>query len=379
MKKLFSFLLCILICPILVSAIGIGPPRLVIDFEPEMTEELNFFVVNTEQAPITVNMYVKGELAEYLKVEKQTFDLNPGERKDVKATLSLPEKIETPGQNLIKVGALSSPKGAKDATVAAKAGVESQIYINVPYEGKYLTASLSAEDVKLGEDVEFILNARNNGLEDISSVSAVIEVFDSDEKQVRRLNSLSESVAAGETKNIKTSWNTEDINPGKYKAIADVNFDGEHKDTEASFNVGDVLIEIIDLETNKFKPGDIARFIVTIESKWNEKIYDAYAGIEIYDINGNLKGQAESKEINIEPWSQKELEIFWDSTSIIPGNYDVKVKLYYEGKSSEKSFDIDITKTGSSWSIIIIIAIVAVAGYVAWLVWGRKRSKKKKR
>ncbi|MEA3430525.1 MAG: CARDB domain-containing protein [Nanoarchaeota archaeon] len=377
MKKVLIFILCILICPVLVSAIGIGPPRQTIEFQAGLEKELIFFVVNTEQLDLSVSMYSKGELAEFITIENNQFNLKPGEKKDVAVKLKLPFKIDTPGKNLIKIGALASPKSSKDATVAAKAGVESQLYIDVPYEGKYLTASLNANNAKVGENINFAINLKNNGLENIDSVSGIIKIYDSESDKVSSVNVVSKSVNAGESEKLEASWNTKNVKPGSYKAIADIDFDGNKKSIEASFNVGDVLIEIIDLKNNDFKPGDIAKFTITVQSKWNKKIYNAFSLIEVYDMQGNLQGETESKKIDIGAWERKDIEAFWDSTGAVSGDYKVKVVLNYEGKTSEKNFNITVKEKSSYGLIILSIIVVMLMIVVAWFKWEKSRKKKR--
>ena len=358
-------------------AIGIGPPRITIDFEPNLEEDITYFVVNTEQAPLDIEMYVKGELKEYVAIDETSFRLDPGKSKTIKAHLSLPVKIDTPGSNALRIGALASPVTRGGGTVAAKAGVESQLNINVPYEGKYLAASMSAEDVKVGETAKFTINVKNSGLEDIEKISAIVTVSDSSNNQAGRINSEEYPLPAGESLDIVVEWNTGDAKPGAYKAVADINYDGEKKQVEANFNIGDVLIEIIDLKANQFKAGDIAKFSLEVQSKWNKLIKNVYAEIEIYDLNDNLVGTASSKEHDINAWEKKILDVFWDSKGAEIGQYKLKAVLHYQGKTSEKEFQIEIKKGVNLWMIILIMAVILLIAYMVRSKWIKKSKEKK--
>ena len=50
-----------------VSAIGITPGKRTFDFHPQMDEEVEFRVVNTEYKEMTVHLYKEGELAEFIE------------------------------------------------------------------------------------------------------------------------------------------------------------------------------------------------------------------------------------------------------------------------------------------------------------------------
>jgi hypothetical protein len=379
MKK--SYLIIIYIALILnlilfVNAIGIGPPRIRIDFEPGLEKDIEYFIVNTENTDINVEMYVKGELKDYVALDKTSFKLNAAERKTVIAHLALPQTVDKPGTNDIRIGALASSANGKAATVAAKAGVESQLLIEVPYEGKYLSADIIIEDVKVGEIADITIKISNLGKEDISTISAVIDIYDSENNKIDTVSTDKKELKAGETKELKAQWDTKDVKPGTYTAIALIDYDGNKKEARTTFNVGDVLIEIISLAANDFSPGEIAKFTIEVESKWNELIKDVFAEIEIYDENQNLIGSAESNKLNIHAWSKEQIDIFWDSTGIASGKYKVKSVLYYQDKTSEKSFDIEVKKKGNIWIIVLVAAVILLAVYLMWYKW--RKSKKKK-
>ena len=150
---------------------------------------------------------------------------------------------------------------------------------------------------------------------------------------------------------------------------------GNEKEVTASFNVGDVLIEIINLETNKFSPGEIAKFTLEVESKWNKQIDDVYAVIEVFDLDGNSMGSAESKKISVSEWGKEKIDIFWDSTGITPGMYEVKAILYYADKTSEKTFDIEVKKKGY---VKIIVVVGAVILLIMYLIRARHSRRKRK-
>ena len=379
MKKFYLFIIyCMLILSsaVLVNAIGIGPPRIRLDFEPGLNQDIEYYIVNTENIPINVEIYAKGDLKEHVSFDEMSFRLNSAGTRTIIAHLTLPEKIDKPGANIIKIGALASPVSAKAATVAAKAGVESQLYIEVPYEGKYLSADIVVEDVKVGETAELIIKISNLGKEDISSISAAIDIYDIEDNKITTVQTDKKELKAGENSELKAQWDTGNAKPGTYKVSALIDYDGNKKQLETSFNVGDVLIEIVDLKTKAFSPGEIAKFSLEVESKWNKQITNVYAILDIYDTDLNLVGSAESKKIDIPAWGKEQIDVFWDSAGITPGKYKVKAILHYKGKITERSFDIEVKKKTNTWVMVLAGAVISLILYLAWSKWGKRKPKK---
>ena len=347
-----------------VYAIGIGPPRITIDFQPNLEQDISYIVINNLDIAVNVQLYVKGDLNYSVILDQTSFELKPNELKEFTVHLKLPPSIDTPGTHEIRIGALETPATMAEGTVGAKAGVESQLRIIVPYEGKYITADIEATDAGIGETVYFTVSISNIGKEDINNIQAVIDIYEQDNK-IAAVKTDSTSIKAGESAELKAEWIAQ-AEAGLYKTVANIDYDGNEKTVETEFKIGELLIEILSIKTNKFKKGDIAKFTIEVQSKWNKEIKDVYGEIIIDDSI-----TIESKPVTIAPMSKSELELFWDTKDISKTSYQAKAIVYYENKTTERAFEITVQKS-TNYFWIIILLIIAAAVY-SWYKWKKRK------
>ncbi len=353
------------------SAIGIGPPKVEVDFQPNLNKEITFMVLNQISIPIRAELYVRGDLAEYITLEKEYIDLDPGKSATFQVYITLPSKIDTPGPNNLRIGALESQITSEAGTVGAKAGVESKLIINVPYEGKYIKADLKATDIKKGEIVDFTLSISNIGEEYIADLDASIEIYDSDDEKIATIKTDSISISSGEKKDIAAKWSSEDAEAGIYNAIAKITYDGNAKEAETKFRIGDVLIEILDVSISKFKKGEIAGISLSVQSKWNEEIKDVFADIEIYQ-GDELVDSIETNKITLGSWEKKTLNAYWNTANIKKGDYTAKAVLNYANQTTYKEFGIEVKSGFEFGTITIIISIPVLFFILWWIFWAKK-------
>jgi len=381
---------CLLIITIVISlfainntsAIGIGPPRLEIDFTPNLEQDIEYVILNNIKNAVNVGIYVKGDLSQYITLDTASVILSPGERTIITAFLRLPEKIDIPGIHDIRIGALSSPLGAAAGTVGAKAGVESQLAIFVPYEGKYLAAEIKATSVEIGETADFTIYLSNKGLEDINNIASYIDIYlaDQTDQLTATVSTESKSLKAEEEDELHATWSTTGAAAGKYKAIATITYDSEVKEVQTTFTVGKALVEISNITVSKFSKGEIAKITVKAKSHWNKQIKDIYATIDIFDKENKLIKTLESSHADIDALSEKELDLFFDTKDISAGEYNAKATLHYLDQKTEKEFIITVKKKATALIILLIIIIVAVLAYVLWRWkrYGKQKGKKTK-
>ena len=68
--KLFFCFIFIIFFIFEVSALGVTPARRTIDFSPSLNQKNSFTIVNPEGKNMELNIYVRGELTQYIKLEK---------------------------------------------------------------------------------------------------------------------------------------------------------------------------------------------------------------------------------------------------------------------------------------------------------------------
>ena len=167
--KIFSLLFFIFLLPF-TCALGISPAMLEVNFEPNLVETYEFTVFGDNIEP-----YVKYDTVELNNTITITDLRKAGDRYYFKVTLKLPAKIEQPGTHTILVGA-KEISGSNDM-LSARINVQTPIYVNVPYPGKYLEINLDAPDIKINDIVNFVIHCSNLG-EEPATVKGKIEIYD---------------------------------------------------------------------------------------------------------------------------------------------------------------------------------------------------------
>ena len=351
------------------GAIGVSPSRIIVDFEPNLKKNFTFSSVGHPSKTIGVELYIKGDLKDYVTILSETSAvLSPGEIKIFTVELSLPAKIEKPGTHDIRIGAVEVPPDIAEsgATVGARAGVEAQLWVKVPYPGKYIEISLDAPDVKLNETVNFVISVSNLGTEDVF-VYDPIDIYDPNNIKIATVHTGETEVKTKSIEKLYAQWETKDIEAGIYNAVATVMYDGKSVNTSREFRIGYLWIDIIDIVFNDTKEGDIAKFDVVIKSFWNEKITDIYAELEITDENGKIIDRVKSQSVDLEPWREKTIPVYWDTKGVSVGSYNAKITLYYADKTTYKTVKIEIIAGFEPFLIIVVVLIAVIVILIAAL------------
>lgn len=221
-----------------VIGLGITPARTTVNFEPGLEKEVSISVVNSEGKDISLVVDVQGELAEYVTLQENSFSMSASQSsKGVDYSVKLPSEL-TPGLHTAEIVVLQSPDAGDlgDAFIGAALAIVSQLYVYVPYLGKYAEADLSILNLDDG-NVQFIIPVISRGEFDLTSVKASIEVFTSLNKKIVTLNTNEIEILSQERKEVTALWNTSDVNAGPYRAVATLVYDEDTLALEKNFNV----------------------------------------------------------------------------------------------------------------------------------------------
>lgn len=344
-------------------AIGIGPSRLIIDFEPNYEDTITYTVINAEDILLRASLYVKGDLKDYITLSTTELVLDPGESKSFEVRLKLPAQI-SPGRHDIRIGA-SEAEPAGIGTVAALAAVEAQLWIDAPYPGKYIEVGFDATNAAVNEMVDFTLTVTNKGKQNLSSVSAAIDIYEkrSNEK-VGDVDIAGKSVAVGDTVELEGRWKGTQV--GAYRAVATVSYDGSTKTAEKEFKVGDLVVEILGIRAEDIRENSIGKISIDIDSLWNEDIENVYAEV---DVNGE---KMTSGPIVLGAWSNATLNVFWDTGGVSAGEYDADVTVHYAGKTATKKIILTVKPAQNIWMYALAIAIILA---LLFFIFRRKRKR----
>jgi len=356
---------------------------------------LNFSIVNTEGEAMNIAFTVEGELAQYVTVTNDVISFEPGEKsKDLSYNLALPATL-APGLHKANIVATKLPDdaGGSDTVVGATVSVATQIYVNVPYPGKYLEAALnviSQEDTNI---VDFYVPFINRGKQSLSNVTAVIDIYKSGEK-VDTLVMNSMGAVSGERKELSYHWDPSHT-AGKYTAKATVYYDGDTLNFEKDFNIGPEDFGVLGVSVNDFTLGDVAKVKILVQNKLSDDVNNAVANLKVYDSELQQIVDLKSESYVVPALANKEMVVYWDTEGLDKGQYGSELKVKYNQNFVNKNFKIDVSEdamifsgvgfvinSGGSGSIKsstlmwIVIGILVLAN-LAWFAWWMGHKKKR--
>lgn len=376
-----------------VSSIGITPGRTNVNFEPGLSKEVHFSIINSERKPMSVAFAVKGDLADYVTLTQDYAEFTGEEEsKQFSYTINLPDKIATPGVHEVEIVALDMSEDIKEkgTFVGATVSVVTQLHIHVPYPDKYLEGEINVMD--LGGTTMFYVSATSLGKLDIVDVKAIIDIYTSLNEKVATIETNTASLDSMKREELVAEW--ESSSSGNYLAKVTILYDNEVLTLEKEFRVGEMILEILEINVNDFHLGEIAKFETLVENKWSSDLRDVYLNILVYNKEGETMADFKSPLYDVASLSKAEIVSYWDTAGVHEGTYDGKLILKYGEKSSERNIQLKITPnsieviglTGHVVSsggggifnftnILIIVIVILIIGNIFWFL--RSKFKKK--
>ncbi|MBW2984585.1 hypothetical protein KY361_05690 [Candidatus Woesearchaeota archaeon] len=364
-----------------VSAIGLAARSMWVkmDYVPNLEFTQTYQIITTSDYTQDYTLYVTGGLGQYITIEPDQFkDIVPGSDPYFTVSLKLPEGLDkevSPGIHQIRIGVKETVSSSGGKGIGLLTSSEAIIDVRFLYPGKYLTAKLNVKDVEVNKPANFKINVYNGGKEDINSVRAKIEVYDSNGNKVAMAYTEEKSLKSNAEDTLHAQLSTEGLKSGEYKAVATVYYDmKELKTNEAKFKIGSLEIWIIDY-TKEVPAGKINPFDIEIESRWNNQIQNVYAIVTI----GRRTFQTPST--NIAPWEKKTITGYFDATNMGVGEYDAEIILYFGDNTAKELGKVTITKPEEvmlmpvitpTTTLLVIIIILLVIADIIYLVYSKK-------
>lgn len=396
----FILLSCIfLFCLILisnVSSIGITPGRTSIDFEPNLERTISFSVLNTENKDFDIAFSVEGDLAEYISISSDVASLSREESsKEFTYSLKLPNGL-SPGLHKANVIALEVPEEGEEGEVVVRAtvSVATQVYVYVPYPGKYIESRIDVVNNQKDGNVIFYIPFISRGEEDLESVLAELEIYKGDEK-IDSLVTDSLSAKTNDKKELKATWNPK-VEGGSYKVVANVRYDDKLQIIEREFNFGIENLDVLGVSVNDFRLGDVAKIKILVQNKLSDDINDAYANLNIYDSDFTKIAGLKSENYEISSNSNKEMVVYWDTEDISKGEYSSELGINYLENLISKNFKMDVSedsilftgvgfvvssgessKTSVTTILFIVIGLLILINLLWFFYYMRNKSKGK--
>lgn len=367
MKKYLIAIMALVLIETVIG-LGVGPAITRIDFEPNLTTQYKITVYNTDHKAFTASLDLFGELKEYLLLESQEVIFNSDDdKKEIYFTVSFPRDIP-PGQYNSKINILELPVNSQD-NIVTSISLTHDISLEVPTHGKYI------KEVITETDDEVLLSIRNIGLKEIENLSVISIISDSADDRIMsfsRKNFLSDEVF-----NVTIPLN---IPSGSYTHKILLSYDELKKEIRRTLRVGELELQIIDINIKEFNIGDIAAIQLDILSNWNEQI-KVFAEIEIFFDSEEIS-TITGPDFLIK--GSESTTLFWDTNGFGEGEYVLLGKIYYEDEEiGRKEFTIKLKQdgaklvSGNAYITAIILVIITLA-LLTFLFILKKRQNRKK-
>ena len=347
------------------AALGISPAKMTIDFEPGGKFFSNFqsIGVASEQKLI---VYAKGDFADYV-----TFDRTKlVGRQGFTAYLNLPNVAEKPGENKLYI--MVGEEKKVEQGFGARLEVGALILIKVPYPGKYAEIKrIYVNEVNEGEPIDLGVEVENLGTENIL-VNSELVIY-SDGEFFKEYDLGSRFINTKESYTFSKTVH-EGYDEGSYVAKGIIRYDSIIKNISREFQVGTLFIEVLNW-TKEVIVGKIGEFNIEIKSKWNNEINNVYAEVNVTDDEEQVD-YFKTPSIPLGKQSKGILKGHVNAEQLKTGKYQARIKLFYDGESSEEVVDFKVKYEKQINYIYVVGGVVIVMLLIAFLVLFFKGRKK---
>jgi len=379
-----------------VLGFGISPARTTLDFQPGMEREVSFDVINSEREDVSFVFLAQGDLSEYIFSDVSSGSILASEEsKSFTYSLKLPELLE-PGLHKGEVVVMQLPdeESSGGSQVLATLAVATQIYLYVPYPGKYANAKLYVYGANVGEVVKFVIPISSAGEFDLTSVRANVDIHDKAGEVVDSFNVGPIGILSGQQRELVYNWDA-NVPVGDYVAKVMVVYDDGTVSLEEKFSVGSEKLVLQEIWVDDFSLGEIAKLEMLVENKWSENITDVLIETEISNDRGGVVSEFKSSDYDVEGFSKEVFVSYWDTAGVIEGDYDAEVSIKYGEKMSKENLVFEVSENelvivglgyvisgddGMGPNSIVVILMAAVVLLILmnllWFLLLRKRLKR---
>jgi len=329
------------ILPQIVLAVGISPPEYNANMIYGQSQEFQFYAINTMNYPMNIQVSAGSEfLNPYMTIDNDLLRVDPNEWKPFKVKIHYPTNPLKPGIHEVKISV--TEKREESGTITARASVTGRIYIREEYPGLHAEAKIKTENKNLDETVPIEIILHNYGTDVISKATGYADIiFDGEKVKTLELSSV-ENITTHQSKTMYAQFNTIGSKPGKYTINATISYDEKTTTVQGEFKLGTLHVGIIDF-TKQVYQNKINPFEIIIESKWNEKISNIFADVNVIE-NNSIATSFRTISKGLEKWEQNTIVGHLNTEGLSLGMHDVEIYLNYEGFQTIEKGKINITK-----------------------------------
>ncbi|MGK0209146.1 MAG: hypothetical protein ACI83O_000412 [Patescibacteria group bacterium] len=221
-----------------VLALGVTPARTTIDFEPNYKAQGSFKVIRSVDGEQTLTLTKQGELANSIQLSTSTIEFSEGQLEQrITYDIQLPFNL-APGLHIGEIAISEGNSGGANqaSAVGGTLTVITQIYVYVPFPGKYIAADIEVNQQSQSQNIQFVVPVISIGQVELDQVYATIEIYNSNNRKIETLTTNTFSISSGAKADLVSNWETQ-VNSGEYTAKATVIFDEEAVNVEETFTI----------------------------------------------------------------------------------------------------------------------------------------------
>lgn len=333
-KKTILWILVLILTTQLVLGLGLRPAKTTIDFKPNLDREHSFWVVNNDNIDFEVNIYVEGELGEYIDIQQNNLIFKEDDdSKKVTYRINLPENLPAGDvkANIVVEEVLNKPKNPYE--FSAKLVLKHKVIVKVPYPEKFVEGELDIKEED--KKINLITQVKNLGTKTIEDIKTRFYINDQRET-IESTETDEASLDAGETKELKAEIPKSKLDYGEFDILANVIYDGYKLELMKKLIMGEPEIEILYFD-KYFIFGKINKFTVNLLNKWNKKLEKVFVEIFVFKDDKQVD-QIRTASFDIEGKESDNIEGYFDTTNKELGDYQFEVVVDYNGKKTHKRF-----------------------------------------
>ncbi len=375
-------------------ALGVVPSSNEITFSPDAKVVDKLKIINDGGASKQVVVYAEGELSKYISLPQSIISFNDGEtEKLITYSVNIPSSFAVQGRHEGRI--VLRELASSNSQISASLSVVSKVIIIVPYSGKYAEMRVFVGDFNVNKMSNFVIELNNLGTEDITSAQAHVKVISLySGKEVASLFSDEARVPKKSKKLFTIHW-TPNVPMGVYKVLASVVYDNHVVEDQKLLTIGSENIAIDSISVSDFKLGGIAKFDILLRNEWSSEINGVYAQVSV-SKGSETFASSTTQTVSLPPLGSMVVNAYWDTNKVVPGSYDLKIKLFFGDSIVEKTFPIVVTQdkidtgftanvvspqnssSGSSnnsviYLLVFLVIIILIINILLYLKFVRKR------
>lgn len=327
-------------------AMGVGPSRQYVSFDPGGKIENKLLIINDQKQDFKAVVYAQGDLSNYIEIDQPLIDVSSNDYlKEVEYKLEFPKTPPSPGPHKIELVVRQLPsdaEGDEGTVVSANTALISEIIVQVPYPGSFAEGKLFVSGTQdPSSPSTFTVMLYNYGTDEIKEAHARVEIQGPLLGKIAEFNTKTISVKSKEEGKLEATWQPS-VTKGTYKAVVTVYYDDKQFKLEQNFDLGTFSIDITDISVKKFTLGDVAKFDILLTNNWNTQIDGVYNEITVSDSTGKQMTEFKTAAQDIPAGQTGQFEGFWYTEGAMPGVYKVTLRVHYSGKITQKEYDFEV-------------------------------------